>query len=346
MRTDGITTLNIYNAMRIQASRNQVALLEAQTELSTGRKYDTGLELGERIARNIDWRGQISAFDQQASLNKLAGAKAELTQQGLDQLKTIGDNLIATLVGARTANNGQQMARDAAISAFQSIRDILGTSFKRQNIFSGRNLDGIALKAFGGGASEAAINAAYLAEFGFLPDNQASNSLTPSQMKSFLSTAFAQEFQNPAWNSNWSDATSENLKVRVANDVSLDVSVNANSDGIRKLIQSVVSVMTAAQGKLNTSTFEELTSVAASTAAIGLRGIGEEQTRIGIAQGELKTATDRAMKKSDLLKAQVQESEGVDEYEAAIRVNQLMTKLEASYSVTAKISRLSLVNFI
>ncbi|NJM28730.1 MAG: hypothetical protein HC855_00075 [Rhizobiales bacterium] len=47
-----------------------------------------------------------------------------------------------------------------------------------------------------------------------------------------------------------------------------------------------------------------------------------------------------------MLKARVQESEGVDQYEAAMRMNQLMTQLEASYAITAKISKLTLADYL
>ncbi len=38
--------------------------------------------------------------------------------------------------------------------------------------------------------------------------------------------------------------------------------------------------------------------------------------------------------------------ESVDPYEAATRVNILMTQLESSYAVTGRISRMSLLNYI
>jgi flagellar hook-associated protein 3 FlgL len=50
--------------------------------------------------------------------------------------------------------------------------------------------------------------------------------------------------------------------------------------------------------------------------------------------------------RSSLLESAIARTEGVDPYEAVMRLNTLTNQLEASYSVTSRISKLSLVNYI
>jgi flagellar hook-associated protein 3 FlgL len=346
MRTDGLTTLNLFSAMRRANAELRSDLANAQNELSTGRKHDLGLALGSNVARNISWRNDIESLGQQIDIGKIAAAKADLAQSGLEQLKSIADALVDTLAGARTAQNGQHVAKDAAESAYGAIAQVLQSTFSGENIFSGINLSSKALKAFHGASAEEALNSAFSAQFGFLPADPEAVNLTPLQMKTFAATTFAQEFEIPSWNENWSGAASNNVKVNFGPETQLDVSANANANGIRTLVKAVALVMHSAQGQMNSGSFNAVAEEAMKLAAAGVNAIGGEQARIGILQQELQQSIGRAQKKSDLLKEQVQQSEGVDAYEAAMRVNLLMTQMEQSFAVTARISRMSLVNYI
>jgi flagellar hook-associated protein 3 FlgL len=341
-----LSSLDFHNSLRMSASKTQIGMQRAQTEVSTGRKWDVGLSLGAQVSRNISWRNELSSNEQQISVNTIASARAKLTQAGLEQIKDIGNRFIATMTGARSAQNGQQIARDAASAAFESLREILNSSFEGQAIFAGTNTGGVALKQFKGGSAETAVNGAFASFFGFQPNDPAAANVIPSQLTGFVDNQLAQEFNDPAWGANWSDASGTDITVRLQNNVRVDISANANHGSIRDLVRSVVAVMQTSQGELAGGTFAALADKSVSLAAQSIYGIGGEQSRIGIAQEELKASTDRLSKKSDLLKAHVQKTEGVDAYEAAIRLNLLITQLETSYSITARISKLSLVNFV
>jgi flagellar hook-associated protein 3 FlgL len=193
---------------------------------------------------------------------------------------------------------------------------------------------------------EAATEAAFVAYFGFPPDSPAAMSITPSQLQTFLASNFLQEFEDPNWNANWSGASSVNPVTSLEDGARINLSSTANSQPIRDLVRTVVSMLGYSQGQLNSTTFGELVDSAMSGASEAVLGIANEQSRIGIGQEELNRSTQRIANKSDLLKARVQESEGVDQYEAAMRMNQLMTQLEASYAITAKISKLTLANYL
>lgn len=346
MKVDGPSTLNIQTALQSAVSTGQLALLRAQIEYSTGRKHDVGLSLGVSVSTNLSLRSQISAYDNLLAIYGVASAKAQLTQSGLDQLKDIANSFLSTLAGARTAQNGQRLAADAAMTAYEAIWQVLGTTYDGQAIFSGINSGSPALARFSGSLGEAATEAAFVAYFGFPPDSPAAMSITPSQLQTFLASNFLQEFEDPNWNANWSGASSVNPMTSLEDGARINLSSTANSQPIRDLVRTVVSVLGYSQGQLNSTTFGELVDSAMSGASEAVLGIANEQSRIGIGQEELNRSTQRIASKSDLLKARVQESEGVDQYEAAMRMNQLMTQLEASYAITAKISKLTLANYL
>jgi flagellar hook-associated protein 3 FlgL len=346
MKVDGISTLNIRNALQSAVSTTQRLLLRAQVEYATGRHEDVGLTLGRGVSTNLDLRSQISAFESMKTIHRIAATKAELTQAGLGQLKDIANAFISALSGARTAQNGQQLAEEAARTAYTAIWQVLETTFDGQAIFSGINTGNPGLTKYPGSAAESAIDNAFLLAFGFLPTSPLAINITPSQLQNHIDTAFQQEFQDPNWNANWSDASSVTPQTTLEGGAKVNLSTTANSQAIRDLVRSVVSVLSMSKGQLNSSTFSQLADQAMAGASEAVLGIANEQSRIGLGQEELNRSTERITKKSDLLKAWVQDSEGVDQYEAAMRMNQLMTQLEASYAITAKISKLTLANYL
>ena len=87
-------------------------------------------------------------------------------------------------------------------------------------------------------------------------------------------------------------------------------------------------------------------STAITTMAESIAGMGNEQGKIGVLEERIENANERIDFQKDILGGQLSSITDVDAYEAALRLNQLSSSLEASYSATARIQSLSLLNFI
>jgi flagellar hook-associated protein 3 FlgL len=74
--------------------------------------------------------------------------------------------------------------------------------------------------------------------------------------------------------------------------------------------------------------------------------VGAEQARIGTGQSRLKLASGSLDASKVRLTSAIQALESVDSYEAATRINLLMSQLETSYALTGRISRMSLLSYI
>lgn len=72
----------------------------------------------------------------------------------------------------------------------------------------------------------------------------------------------------------------------------------------------------------------------------------QTQSQAGIIEQRVSDASDRMKAQIDLFEKHVVDLEGVDQYEAANRVNDLMSHIQNSYALTARISQLSLINFL
>jgi flagellar hook-associated protein 3 FlgL len=59
--------------------------------------------------------------------------------------------------------------------------------------------------------------------------------ITPAAMNNFLDNAFATEFDDPAWGTNWSSASDQVMRSRISTTQTVDSSASANDKAFRKL---------------------------------------------------------------------------------------------------------------
>jgi flagellar hook-associated protein 3 FlgL len=85
---------------------------------------------------------------------------------------------------------------------------------------------------------------------------------------------------------------------------------------------------------------------AATTLSQGTDGVTQAQARLGAVQRRASEASDSMASQSATLQTQIGTLENVDPAEAAMRVSRLTTQLETSYALTARLSKLSLVNYL
>lgn len=87
-----------------------------------------------------------------------------------------------------------------------------------------------------------------------------------------------------------------------------------------------------------------------SRAAPGLKAtagdVVDMRSAIGVTQRRLEVTLDRHEDVRYLTEQQALRIEKVDEYEVATELNNLITQLQGTYSITAKVQQLSLVNFL
>ena len=324
----------------------QDRLASAQVEAATGRHHDVGLALGTRIGSDIHWRNRLDALAKLADRVELAGTRADLTQSTLDAVAKLGSSFMEILTGARGSGSGQSTASSAAKSALQTLADLMNVTYDGEFVFGGINSTSPPISNYAGGPAEVAVNGTFLAAFGFLPTDPAAATITGPAMKSFLDGPFATLFASPAWESGWSAAGSDGVKTRLGPGLAVDASTTPARAGIAALAEALTMAFALGEGNLGQPAFEAIVDKALSLVATAQQSLGTEQTRMGLAQEQMTSALHRYRVQTGILTRNVAGLEGVDPYEAASRVNALMSQLEISYTLTGKLSGLSLVNFI
>ena len=344
-----ISTLSLLTAPRQSIYESQRQLIDAQTELSTGRHADVGLHLGGRTAEAISLRNGFDRNNSIIDMNGLASTELDLTQSSLTSLIDLAHQFSSTLIGARNAENGQEVVRTAAKSALESLNSILNQTHDGKFLFAGINSDVAPLKDYMStppSSAKSAVDSAFLAEFGMPQSGPGVGSITASQMDTFLSGNFENLFTPAAWSSTFSSASNQNRTARIDIGYDMEVSASANETAFRDLTKAFTMAFDLGTGSLNQAAFEKLVDKAVTVSAGAAQEAGIVQGRLGTAEKVISDSIQQLKQRNTIINQEIVSLEGVDQYEVSTRINTLTTQLEASYSITARISKLSLMNYL
>lgn len=346
MLLERTSTLQFGGTLRSSIRQLQVDLQKAQSELSTGRHSDVGLVLGLSTGRNLDWRNKIENLGANLKRNETIANRASVSQAAIDSIVKQSESLRDAVMGARSALNGGEVAHVAGGNALDGILNALSTEYAGQFIFAGRTPDQAPLSQYSGQAPQVAFDAAFLAEFGFAKDDPLAANITPSQMQTFLNGRFEDLFSDPAWSSDWSQSDSQNMEFRIAENVVVNVDANGNEQAFRKVLKAAVAVFELGNTSIGSGTLQTVADKAMSEISNGVQELGNIQSRIGLAEQSITRANSRMTAMKAVFETSVADTEGVSQFDAATRVNTLMSQLESSYTVTGRLFKLSLMNYL
>jgi flagellar hook-associated protein 3 FlgL len=263
----------------------------------------------------------------------------------LSTLNSLSDRFRSTLIAARNGENGRAVATSAAGSSIDAMHDVLSASYDGQYLFSGLHTESAPLKPYSDGPRLAVVSA-FEAEFGFPPDDPAATTLTKVQIADFIENSLQDLFSGPGWETEWSNATDATPGFRLSPNQSIGLSTSTSAAFTRTLAQSLSVIDVLGQSKISNGAFEAAIDSALVKVSETQISIGQEQARIGVGQAALKDAEPLLTEKKNNLTSAIQSLESVDTYEVATRVTLLMTQLESSYALTARIGKMSLLNYI
>jgi flagellar hook-associated protein 3 FlgL len=344
-RLDMIASRLLAAAPRLSIAESQRQLAEAQAEVATGRHADVGLALGSRVGSTISLRMRLDELTGTADLTKQASLRADITQTSLSALTELAHKFQSMLSGARGAENGRPLAASTGMSLLEQMRSTLSTTHDGQYIFGGLRTDTSPLVPYSSGPRQAIIGA-FEAQFGFSPSSPSAANLSATELVDFLDGAFSDLFSDAAWTATWSNATGDGPVFRPAAGDEIDLQANVNQRFARSLAMAFSMIEVLADSSINREAFEVVSDRALSRISETQLQIGVEQARIGVGQNRLSIMADTLESRQTTITSAIRALEGVDSYEAAVRVNSLMTQLEASYALTGRISKLSLLNYI
>lgn len=304
-------------------------------ELSSGQVSDITVHLRGDI-------GQLALIDRELEMIKsfettttqLAGT-LEQKQLVLSSLNTQATKLAAQLIAVGQASSPPEItaAESAGRATFNGIVDVLNTRTGDKSLFSGAATDRTPL------ADGEAMLADIVASIGGATDNTT------------IAAAINAWFDDPAGGfatMGYDGDTGASVTHRVGPQESITLDGRADDKGFRNMLKSAAfaAISDVLSGTLVQSTRialvsqggEQLFSAADEVRQISAR-IGDDEARIE----ELSTA--RAAKKTTFSMAR-NALVNADSFETATLLQSVQQQLELHFTATARMSRLSLVNFL
>lgn len=358
MKTSDISNLSIQNAMRLTIKQAQIELVKAQTEATTGQYADIGAEIGSKAAVSIDLNRTILRLESLIKTNSTANARLEASQESMEQMTTAAQTIKDKLTMIQGSSDATTLGatKDAVSDALDIFTSMANSAVVGEYLFSGINTDVKPIKDYQDPASglQAGFATAFQTYFGFPKTDSvqtagiAATGAAPS-MEDFLTTVVEPMFQDPAWSdpvTGWSSATDETMTTRISQNEVVQTSVSVNSEGMRKFAMSAVVILELVDLNLPEATRGLVIDKAQQYNDDSIAGLIDQRTQLGLSEERVKKANDSLAVQKDIIKNQLNDAVGVDAYEASTRVNNLLALTEASYTLTARIQQLSLVNFL
>lgn len=344
MDASTVSTAALRNQPRLDILRIQSELVDRTRELSTGRHADVGLELGSSTGRMISLRNEVLLLETLTRSNQTAQARLTLTQAGLGDVRENASEVLEALISLPPGVESGELMEVQGKAALDRLADRLNASDGGSFIFAGINTTEAPFTRFEDGP-QAAVEAAFLARFGVPVDDPGAAAITPGDMTDFLNNEFADLFDDPAWGTTWSSASSTNIESRIAVSERATTGTNANEEAIRMVTEGFAMIAGLGVSSLSEETRTALIGEARQRMGQAVSDLARLQSEIAFAQNAISIADERMSLARDLISGTVAEAEGADPAEAKVRVDLLTTQLEMSYALTGQIARLSILNF-
>jgi flagellar hook-associated protein 3 FlgL len=350
MKTSFISNLAIQNSMRMTISRGQEEIQKLQQEVVTGRYADIGLALGAKTSTSVSHHRDVMRLETILDSNALVTQRLSTSQLSLEAMSNAAQQMLEAFIVANGTDDAPKltvMRRDveASLDIFTSS---VNTSVNGEYLFSGINSDvkPVADYLEAGSAPKAAFDALFLGHFGFTQNDPLAATITTAQMDNFLDTVLEPEFTGPNWNTNWSNASDTNISSRIRTNEIVDSSSNANGTGMRSFALAAVIGIELMDSPISSEVRAAVNARAIEYAGQAVTGIDDERSTLGVSENRVVKANVSIESQIKIMKLHLNDIEGVDGYEASTRMQALLTQVETSYTLTARIQQLNLMNYL
>ncbi|MCW6508529.1 flagellar hook-associated family protein [Lichenifustis flavocetrariae] len=344
-----VSSSSITMASRQGVMQIQNQLSDAQTELSSGVHADVGLKLGSLSSQLVSLQQQQANLTTYQTNNTLAATRLSTTTTALDSIRTNASSFLAALTTASSDGGFTSTLQQNAISSLTALTGALNTSVSGEYIFAGINTAVQPVTTYvqsPASANKAAIDTAFSGAFGFSQTSANANGISSTAMQSFLDGSFASLFSTTGYSTSWSSASDTPLANEIYPNQTIATSVSANAAPFRQLAQAYSMITEFGGTNFGSGASQAALSSAVTLVNSALSGLTSMEAGVGISQNAVTSANTAMSAQSDIITTQIDSMAGVDQNDLATKLSQLQTQLNASYSVTAQLQKLSLVNYL
>ncbi|MFC4669504.1 flagellin [Seohaeicola nanhaiensis] len=347
-----ISTLQSSLARRRENARLTQGLARAEKETTTGLRADLFRDLGQRAAESVRLRNIVSRNEGFIASNKLLAGRMEVTSMAMSDIRKVAEGFLALAVSG--SNPGSAISSELQANARIAIDQIIAqanTVYQGSHVFAGVDQDKTPMQGWertnpSTGLSPQDVMSAIVASG---PSSVADVAAIAAEVQS----AFDGTHPNSGFNYEASffngtpQSAGQRVEARIGEGVTITHGIQANDDGFRQLMQGLSMLASTDISQIqDQATYSAYLDVAVQNISQGSQTLLGDQTRLGSTQGLVEETIERHESVIQVYSTRMLDLEGVDEYEAATRLNLLKSQLEASYAVTARLQSLSLLNFL
>lgn len=328
---------DLASTLRLQRDAQTVrgALATSGKELSTGRKADLYAASGGDPRRLLAIESAQSRAKREAEGLAVAQGRISMTQSVMGGLEAQADALGVELT-ASLARDDLVSARIHAAGAADSLR---GVVYSLNGAYGGRSL-----------FSGAAVDSPALADADLILDDVRAIVAGSTDAADAISKVTFY-FDDPAGGfatSRFLGAPEDAPRVSVDRGGALDISRRADDPEVRMLMRGLaLAAVAVEEGYAGPSGSEvELLGEAARTTMSSREAIVKSRARLGLSEQALEEAAVRAAGRSDALDIAWNDATSRDPVEAIAEFKALEQQLEQVFAVTARLSQLSLLDYL
>ncbi|WP_084143523.1 flagellar hook-associated family protein [Methylocapsa acidiphila] len=346
--TSYISTQSISNSMRQSILRMQSDLAASQTEVSTGKYADLGLSLGVNAGLSVSLQSETSLLQTISDSNEVVSTRLSTTQNVLSGLQSSAQSLLNSLIEANGSTTSSTTLQTSATANLKSLISSLNSSINGDYIFAGTNTGTRPISDYfaSNASSKQAVDDAFQTQFGITQQSSSVADISQSDMQSFIDGSFSSLFTDASWSNTWSSASSQVLSSQISRSQSVNTSVTGNSEAFRQLAQAYTVLSELGTQNLSSGAFSAVVGASEKLLTSAITSLTSMQSTLGVAQQEVTDSNSQMSLQMNLLSTQVSGLESVDPYEVSVRVTNLQTQIETSYSLTSQLSQLSLTKFL
>jgi len=352
MKTTFISSATLWNSPRATLDKMQKELNQTNNELVTGRHFDVGLTLGYRTGEAISLRQERAEIDAFVDGNINVKLRLDSSTAALAHMREIANEFMDSLIATPVVESNMGVVTYRAEANLNSLIADLNKETDGQYIFGGINTKEKPIGEYSSpSAARTAVRTAFSAPvadggFGFSQNDPNVANITPDQMKAFLDGPFADLFNSTNWDNNWSKATSRNIQSMISPGNKVETSTNANQKAFRDVAMAYTMAFDLGIANLSNETKEVVVAKVIETLSGAITGLTNLEANIGVSKEKLEEANERMDMQRAMFEENLSGLEGVDPTEAKVKVDQLMTQIQTSYSLTSQLRQLSLINYL
>lgn len=360
MFLQSVSTLGLALQNRHTIVDMQRQLSELLKEQGSGKKYDVAGDIGGRTASLIGMRNAFEEAKEYAVSNETIAARLQTTQSALNGIRAAiagnegGDDpggFLKLVIAGMQTETGAELVQAAAQDLLGNLRGILNTNSGGRFLFAGTATDTTPVQEEGTvnpatGFSPMQVLQDVIAAKAPVTDTATLNDLLTGT--DGIASVFDDTHGTVAYrySETFYNGSANNVTAKVDSALEFAYGARADDPGIREIMKAVYTLAVIDKDSMPPPQYAQLLEQSLADLQEGLGMLDVTQGKIGLQEQTVEKARARHELTMGVLTAQINHLEAADPYETNVRILNLMSQTEVTFTLTGKIAKLSLINYL